>query len=157
MGLSFDLDRYLPVDDEQDFLRTQMHMPGCGRAGRHVQHIGNRLLDLAILAVEIAAQDLRDFRPALCRLGQYRFRSPPTSGGRGCKLQQAATSQNHGSVLPHRLGRCLFSLRRANHVPFINTGGGARFPGRTPARARSIPVMTVYRMMGPASGSSSST
>ena len=99
--LPLDLDGHLPIDHEEQFLRTRMHMPRRRSACRHLQDVDNCLLDLPVLAVEIAAQDLRELRPGLRSLSRYGFRARRhRRRRRSCELQQAATSQNHDPVPP---------------------------------------------------------
>ena len=54
--LSFDLDREISLQHEDDLLGARMHVPGSAGAGRHFQDIDHGLLDLLILALQIGFQ-----------------------------------------------------------------------------------------------------
>jgi hypothetical protein len=52
-------------------------------------------LNFLILALEIVAQDLREFQAALRRLGQHDFRPGGRDRGRGRKLQKTTANEGH--------------------------------------------------------------
>src|SRR5207248_6823445 len=71
--------------------------PGCMCQGapyawRHFQDIDHRLLDLLILALQIAAQDLSKFWPALQPLGQYGARASGCCRRDSCSELQKSTA-----------------------------------------------------------------
>src|SRR5262249_28050315 len=129
-ALPFDLYRQISLDDVQQLLGARMHVPWRGSAGSELDDADHSLLHHLALALEILAQDLRQFRSGR-RLRECDIRHGWNDHSQSGKTQEFATDDLHGIllVMPAARRGVLHALLRETNA------SGLKFPAWLMAQA----------------------